>query len=140
MTRLIRVRSVLPLSAPQVEVVFTNGETRRLDITAYIAHGPIFAPVRNDPTFFAQVTVDGGTIVWPNGADIDPDVLYAEGMPTYRSDRHRWRCRIKGESVPVCPVAQHRLAPDAPSRGDFGGWRVHRPRLTLAVGRRNKAH
>ncbi len=30
--------------------------------------------------FFRQVTVDreGGTLVWPNGVDFCPDVLYAE--------------------------------------------------------------
>lgn len=38
----------------------------------------MFALVR-DPAYFARVAVDSeaGTIVWPNGADIDPDVLYA---------------------------------------------------------------
>ena len=36
----------------------------------------MFEPLR-DPTAFRQVTVDPelGTIVWPNGADMDPDVL-----------------------------------------------------------------
>jgi hypothetical protein len=32
-----------------------------------------------DPTFFAAVRVDleAGTVVWPNGADLDPLVLHA---------------------------------------------------------------
>jgi Protein of unknown function (DUF2442) len=83
MTQFIRVRAITLIRPPEVEVIFTNGETRRLDLTPYIAHGPMFAPVRDDPAVFAQAMVDGGTIVWPNGADIDPDVLYAGGTPTW---------------------------------------------------------
>jgi hypothetical protein len=40
----------------------------------------------HDPAEFARVTVDqqAGTIVWPNGVDLDPDVLYetAHGLST----------------------------------------------------------
>jgi hypothetical protein len=34
-------------------------------------------PVRRDPQLFRSVRVDEtlGTVVWPNGADLDPDVL-----------------------------------------------------------------
>ena len=41
---------------------------------------------------FDQVSVDAnlGTVVWPNGADIDPDVLYArvtgEPLPDFAPD------------------------------------------------------
>ena len=37
----------------------------------------VFEPLR-DPAYFAQVHVDPdlGTVTWPNGADLDPDVLY----------------------------------------------------------------
>jgi hypothetical protein len=27
-----------------------------------------------DPWFFAKVRAEGGTVVWPNGADLCPDV------------------------------------------------------------------
>jgi uncharacterized protein DUF2442 len=66
-----------------------HGEQRDIDLTAYIATGLIFEPVRNDPTFFRSVSVEGGTIAWPNGADIDPDVLYYDGPPPWASDRAR---------------------------------------------------
>lgn len=38
----------------------------------------VFEPLR-DPAFFAQVRVDpeAGTLVWPNGADLDPLVLHS---------------------------------------------------------------
>lgn len=37
----------------------------------------MFGPIRKDAALFRSVRVDEelGTIVWPNGADIDPDVL-----------------------------------------------------------------
>jgi hypothetical protein len=37
-------------------------------------HGPIFGQLRQ-PAKFSQVTLQDGTLVWPNGADICPDVL-----------------------------------------------------------------
>lgn len=42
------------------------------------AFSGVFEPLR-DPAYFAQVTVDPelGTVVWPNGADLDPMVLHA---------------------------------------------------------------
>jgi hypothetical protein len=86
MAQFIRVQSVAPRADRIVRVVFTNGEQRDIDLTAYIATGPIFAPVRNDLAVFRSVCVEGGTVAWPNGADIDPDVLYYEGVPPWASE------------------------------------------------------
>lgn len=48
-----------------------------IDLDPYL-DGPAFAAIRQDPAVFAAVTVDSdaGTITWPNGADLAPDVLY----------------------------------------------------------------
>jgi len=83
MVQFIRVQSIEPLDAPRMRVRFTNGEQRDIDLTPYIARGPIFEPVRNDVAFFRSAQVEGGTIAWPNGADIDPDVLYYAGPPPW---------------------------------------------------------
>jgi hypothetical protein len=42
----------------------------------------IFAPLK-DAACFAQIRVDSesGSICWPNGADMDPDVLYGRLVP-----------------------------------------------------------
>jgi len=37
--------------------------------------GPVFEPVRTDEACFRALRVEGGTIVWPGDADLDPDVL-----------------------------------------------------------------
>ena len=59
-----------------VRVVFADGEVRDVDI-APLLDGAVFEALR-DPTVFGQIGVDeyGETIVWPNGADLDPDVIY----------------------------------------------------------------
>lgn len=59
---------------------FDNGEVRVVDISQLTPFDGVFEPLR-DPAYFAQVRVepDLGTIVWPNGADLCPDVLYANG-------------------------------------------------------------
>ena len=87
MNHFVRVQSVEPLEPWSVRVVFTNGEQREIDLSPYIAHGPIFAPVRTNTAFFRAARVDGGTISWPNGADIDPDVLYYGGLPPWATQQ-----------------------------------------------------
>ena len=83
MSSFVRVQSASPTEQYSTLVVFTNGETREIDLSPFIASGPIFEPVRSDPDVFRSMRVEGGTIVWPNGADIDPDVLYYNGPPPW---------------------------------------------------------
>ncbi|HET6921937.1 MAG TPA: DUF2442 domain-containing protein [Anaeromyxobacteraceae bacterium] len=79
---MVRIRSVRPLEGLQVELEFTDGSLRTVDLSPYL-RGPVFQPVRDDPETFRAVRVDRrlGTIVWPNGADLDPDVLYRGLVP-----------------------------------------------------------
>ena len=59
-----------------VEVTFEDGVRRQVDVEPLLG-GEIFRPLR-DPDVFGRVTVDrdGGTIGWPNGADLSPEFLY----------------------------------------------------------------
>lgn len=70
----LRVRSATPLAGRVVRLELTDGTTREVDLTRYL-YGPIFTPVRDDDAVFRAVFVENGTVAWPNGADIDPDVL-----------------------------------------------------------------
>jgi hypothetical protein len=73
-----RVTDVTAQSGFHVRLTFADGSSGSLDLSPWIVgHHGVFAALQ-DPAFFAQVAVDrnAGTIVWPNGADLDPDVLY----------------------------------------------------------------
>lgn len=59
-----------------IHIQFDDGTEQVIDFDP-ILYGPIFGPLR-EPTLFneAQLDPDFGALVWPNGADIDPMVLY----------------------------------------------------------------
>lgn len=68
-----------PLVQHRLFLRFEDGVEGEIDIAKIVRFTGILAPLA-DPTYFAQVATDPetGTITWPNGADLDPDVLYAE--------------------------------------------------------------
>jgi hypothetical protein len=56
-------------------VVFDDGKGGEVDFSEYMGRGPVFEPLRNT-SFFKNAKIEGGTISWPNGADIAPETLY----------------------------------------------------------------
>lgn len=78
----VDVLAVRVLTGYVLELTFSTGETRVVDVGPLL-WGPAFQPLRADYATFAAVRVDPelGTIVWPNGADLSPDGLYARSHP-----------------------------------------------------------
>ncbi len=87
MNELIRIRAVTPLQDFRVRVEFTDGTTREIDLDPYL-RGPVFEPLRADPSAFRAVKVDARmkTLVWDNGADIDPDLLRHNLTPAWMEE------------------------------------------------------
>lgn len=69
------------LNGYTVHVRFEDGTIADVDLSYLLDYGGVFAPLR-DPAYFAKLRADSeaGTIVWPNGADISPETLYAHAQ------------------------------------------------------------
>ncbi len=68
-----------------LRIWFSDGSQRDVDLDDLL-RGPVFEPLREDPDLFRQEKVEGGTTVWPNGADIDPVVLHGSAEPAWKED------------------------------------------------------
>lgn len=57
---------------------FADGKEGVVDLAGVLSFRGVFASLE-DHGYFERVRVDAesGTIVWPNGADLDPDMLYS---------------------------------------------------------------
>ena len=69
---------VVPLGGYCLHVRFEDGIEGDVDVAEIVSFVGVLAELKQ-PSEFAKVRVDAetGTIAWPNGADLDPVVLYA---------------------------------------------------------------
>ena len=58
----------------RLHIVFNDGSENTIDFELWL-EGPMFEPLKSQ-AYFRRFFVDGGTVVWPNGADIAPETLY----------------------------------------------------------------
>jgi len=76
--------SAQALEGYHVHLRFEDGTEGTVDLASHLSFRGVFAPLK-ELSYFRQVRVDPnlGTVAWPNGADLDPDVLYAHitGQP-----------------------------------------------------------
>ena len=63
-----------------IHVTFNDGTAASVDFESWLS-GPVFEPLKR-VAYFRKFFVDGGTVAWPNGADIDPETLYEAAQAT----------------------------------------------------------
>jgi hypothetical protein len=76
---MIRVTAAKAMDDYQLELSFSNGETRLFDVRPYLEKG-IFTELK-DPSCFRCVRLVLGSIAWPHEQDFGPESLYAESRP-----------------------------------------------------------
>ena len=78
---LFDVTAVEPLPGFVLRLTFENGEVRRFSMSRLLARAAtVFTPLRR-VALFRQVFIENGTVRWPGGADIDPELLYEQSVP-----------------------------------------------------------
>jgi len=70
----LAVKNVKPLPDYKLELVFENKERKIFDVKPYLNTG-LFKTLK-DEKFFKAVKVSYDSIEWPNGVDLDPEILY----------------------------------------------------------------
>ena len=76
---LVHVTGVAVLGDHKLRLLFEDGTVGDVSFEDREWRG-VFEPLR-DPTRFAKVKVDGGTIVWPDdGLDMAPEPLYQQAL------------------------------------------------------------
>jgi hypothetical protein len=75
---MIRIQKAIPLKDYCLKVTFNTGEEGIFDLKAWL-NGPIFSRLK-DKEIFNHVAIDqvAGTVWWPNGIDLCPDVVYEQ--------------------------------------------------------------
>jgi len=58
----------------RIRLTFNDGLEASVDFRPWLT-GPVFQPLKR-PSYFRQFFLDGGTVAWPNGADVAPETLY----------------------------------------------------------------
>lgn len=71
----------------RIRLTFNDLSERTVDFRPWL-QGPVFEALR-DATYFREFFVEGGTVAWPNGADIAPETLYEAATAERKRARRR---------------------------------------------------
>ena len=87
--RILHILEVEVIGDFTLRIEFDEGTVKAVNAKPLLT-GPVFEPV-NDPDYFARLTIDpvAQTVVWPNGADLAPEALYALKSVNHAAERVR---------------------------------------------------
>ena len=77
---MVTIKSARYLSGYQIALEFDNGEAGVVDLSDVIRDFSAASALR-DPAMFQSFTLDDWpTLVWPNGFDLSPEMLYERAI------------------------------------------------------------
>ena len=77
----------------RIHVTFNDNSEKTIDFRPWL-DGPVFEPLK-DRDYFRRFFLEGGTVAWPNGADIAPETLYEYQASEDRANKALHRTRQK---------------------------------------------
>ena len=69
----------------RIRLTFNDGTEETVDFREWL-EGPVFEPLQT-VAYSRRFFLDGGTVSWPNGADIAPEALYEAATRKRRSNK-----------------------------------------------------
>lgn len=83
----MRVKKAEYLDEYKIKLLFNDNKTKIVDLEKEL-YGQMFEPLK-DIEYFKKVSVDQDaiTIVWPNGTDFSPDLLYEIGVEVKKNSK-----------------------------------------------------
>jgi len=81
MKNIIVVTDARYVSNYTLELTFSDGIKGEIDFSGWIEKYPYFEPLKS-MDYFKNFSLDGWTVVWPNGADIAPETLHKIAVNT----------------------------------------------------------
>jgi hypothetical protein len=80
----------------RIHLTFNDGTDASVDFESWLL-GPVFEPLKR-AAYFRKFFIDGGTVVWPNGADIAPETLYETARAEQSAKRLKPTASVARES------------------------------------------
>lgn len=81
-----KLTSIEYLDGYVIRATLEDGTTKELDFEPHL-WGPVFEPLKDLDVFRSgRIDPDAQTVVWPNGADVAPEV-WSLGFPEEAADR-----------------------------------------------------
>ena len=76
------ITRIEPGPGHELRLTFADGEVHDVDVSALLATGGVFEPIRRERSVFEAVRVDEfGAVAWPGDVDLDPIVLRGDEPP-----------------------------------------------------------